>query len=136
MDRSGALDLQGEVDDKGAACGGAGEAMLSDEDMMVRNQKGSNGWYYLCHSMPPNCHFEDFATPGTYTLILTSIGWVTELQTGHPNRFHQQLGMSKVLFRKLLQELQVSTDLQDSKHVKIEEQLAIFMHFCVTGNTN
>ena len=41
VDWSGPLELQGEVEDKGAACGGAGEAMLSDEDMMVRNQKGS-----------------------------------------------------------------------------------------------
>ena len=43
VDQSGPLELQGEVEDKGAACGGAGEAMLSDEDMMVQNhQKPSN----------------------------------------------------------------------------------------------
>ena len=71
-----------------------------------------------------------------HTSILTGIGWVTELQYGHPDRFRRQMGMSKILFRKLLRDLQVSTGLQDSKYIKAEEQAAIFLHFCVTGATN
>jgi hypothetical protein len=71
-----------------------------------------------------------------HTSILTGIGWVTELQSGHPERFQHQMGMSKLLFQKLLRELQAVTGLQDSKYVKIEEQVAIFLNFCVTGTTN
>jgi hypothetical protein len=67
-----------------------------------------------------------------HTSILTGIGWVRELQSGHPVRFRRQMGMSKTLFQKLLRELHSLTGLRDSKHVRIEEQVAIFLKFCVT----
>ena len=71
-----------------------------------------------------------------HTSILTGIGWVKELQSGHPDRFRHQMGMSKLLFQKLLRELQAWTGLRDSRYVKMEEQVAVFLHFCVTGATN
>ena len=46
------------------------------------------------------------------------------------------MGMSKLLFQKLLRELQAWTGLRDSRYVKMEEQVAVFLHFCVTGATN
>lgn len=55
---------------------------------------------------------------------------------GHPMRFHHQFGMERFTFRKLLHELQVRCNLQATKYVKPEEQLAIFLHIARTGLGN
>jgi hypothetical protein len=67
------------------------------------------------------------------TSIFTGQCWINELVTGHPDRFHKQMGMRKHIFRRLLNELQLHHGLRDSKHVTAEEQLAIFLYFARTG---
>lgn len=67
------------------------------------------------------------------TSILTGQRWINELLKGHPDRFHEQIGMRKHVFRLLLNELQLYHGLQDSKYVCAEEQLAIFLHLARTG---
>jgi hypothetical protein len=68
-----------------------------------------------------------------HTSILTGQRWINELLKGHPDRFHEQIGMRKHVFRRLLKELQLYHGLQDSKYVRAEEQLAIFLHLARTG---
>ena len=52
-----------------------------------------------------------------YDSKLSGEDWVQELLNGHPGRFYDNLGMSKHVFRKLVQELQIYAGLDDSKHI-------------------
>ena len=67
-----------------------------------------------------------------HTSILSGHEWVMELLTGHPERIRCELGMHAHVFKQLISELR---DLghTNSKFVSLEEQLAIFLYFCVTG---
>jgi hypothetical protein len=69
------------------------------------------------------------------TSILTGMGWLRELLTGHPVRFYDAFGLPKHVFRKLVRELELHADLKHSKHICAEEQVAIFLHLCKTGCT-
>jgi hypothetical protein len=69
-----------------------------------------------------------------HTSILSGHRWVLELITGHPDRIRCELGVSKDVFLQLLTELRQAGH-QDSRHVTLEEQLAIFIYTCVTGLT-
>jgi hypothetical protein len=68
-----------------------------------------------------------------YDSALSGQAWLQELLNGHPVCFHNNIGMSKHVFRKLVHELQMYAGLEDTKHVTKEEQLAIFLHQCRTG---
>lgn len=67
-----------------------------------------------------------------HTSILSGQAWVSELINGHPGRIRCELGVSHHVFGLLLSELR-RMDYIDSRHVKLEEQLAIFLYTCVTG---
>jgi hypothetical protein len=71
-----------------------------------------------------------------HTSILTGQRWLEELLNGHSTRFYNQLGMKKHIFCRLLSELQVKSGLCNMKHVKAEEQLAIFVYLCRTGSSS
>jgi len=71
-----------------------------------------------------------------HTSILTGQRWLEELLNGHSTQFYNQLGMKKHVFCKLLLELQVKSGLRDTKNVKAEEQLAIFVYLCRTGSSS
>lgn len=76
------------------------------------------------------------ATPrAKHTSILTGAKWVRELIFGHSGRFREQLGVSRTVFRKLCQALQKLPDqpLRNGWYVKVDEQVAIFLHFARTG---
>ncbi|KAI6167784.1 hypothetical protein EDD17DRAFT_1751199 [Pisolithus thermaeus] len=66
--------------------------------------------------------------------ILSGKGWVKELLNGHPKRIHMELGTHRFIFNILITELQAA-GYTHLKHVKIEEQLAIFLYICVMGLT-
>ena len=68
-----------------------------------------------------------------YNSKLSGEAWVQELLHGHPSCFHDNLGMSKFVFQRLVQELQIYAGLDDSKCITKEEQVAIFLHLCRTG---
>jgi hypothetical protein len=68
--------------------------------------------------------------------ILTGHAWVRELLSGHPRRFHNMMGLSKPVFRRLLHELGGYAGLVHSRYISSEEQLAIFLRMCHTGGTN
>ncbi|KAJ8522016.1 hypothetical protein ONZ45_g1366 [Pleurotus djamor] len=63
---------------------------------------------------------------------LTGDAWVRELINGHPDRIRIALGMRLHVFLALVAELRLS-GLCESKHVTLEEQVAIFLYTCVTG---
>ena len=70
-----------------------------------------------------------------HTSALSGVAWVQELLTGHPDRIRCELGVSVNVFWVIINEL-CSLGHSDLKHVALEEQLAIFLFTCVTGNTS
>jgi len=69
-----------------------------------------------------------------HTSALTGEGWVMELLGGHPDRIRCELGMSQDIFSDLISDLRALGH-KNSKHVSLEEQLAIFLYAVVTGLT-
>jgi hypothetical protein len=69
-----------------------------------------------------------------HTSILTGSGWVMELLAGHPERIRCELGVHRHVFLALISELREFGH-TNSKHVSLEEQLAIFLYACITGLT-
>ena len=67
-----------------------------------------------------------------HTSILSGQGWVLELINGHPARMHTELGMWVHVFCRLIVALQ-NAGIGPSKHVSLEEKLAIFLYASVTG---
>jgi hypothetical protein len=67
-----------------------------------------------------------------HTSALSGHGWVMELLNGHLDRIRCELGVSHHVFDLLLSNLR-RMDYKDSRHVTLEEQLAIFLYTCVTG---
>lgn len=67
-----------------------------------------------------------------HTSALSGTAWVTELLTGHPERIRCELGVRKHVFYVLINLLR-QAGCRDSKHVPLEEQLAIFLYASVTG---
>jgi hypothetical protein len=67
-----------------------------------------------------------------HTSALTGAGWVRELLDGHPERIRNELGVHKHIFLGLVAALE-QYEMTSSRHVYIEEQLAIFLYTCVTG---
>lgn len=69
-----------------------------------------------------------------HTSALTGAQWVAELTSGHPRRIRTELGVTHNVFQLLLDEMR-DMGCTDSRHVSLEEQLAIFLYMSVTGNT-
>jgi len=67
-----------------------------------------------------------------HTSILTGEGWVRELINGHPERIRNELGVHRSTFIVLVEVMKMA-GLQPSRHVSVEEQLAIFLYSAVTG---
>ena len=67
-----------------------------------------------------------------HTSAFTGADWVHELLNGHPERIRNELGVHKHVFLGLVAALE-QCGVTSSKHVYIEEQLAIFLYTCVTG---
>ena len=67
-----------------------------------------------------------------HTSALTGADWVCELLNGHPECIHNELGVHEHVFNGLIVALQ-QAGIHSSKHVFLEEQLAIFLYTCVMG---
>jgi hypothetical protein len=67
-----------------------------------------------------------------HTSILSGEAWVQELLTGHKMRIRNELGVYRQTFSTLVQTLQ-DIGIRSSRHVTIEEQVAIFLYTVVTG---
>lgn len=76
-------------------------------------------------------------TPQPYhTSILRGRAWVQELLDGNPRRIHDILGVRKHVFVTLAESLRLHGGLSDTKHVDVEEQLAIFLYTVVRNDSN
>lgn len=67
-----------------------------------------------------------------HTSALSGIDWVRELLNGHPERIRNELGVHKHVFAALIVALRQG-GITASKHVLLEEKLAMFLYTCVTG---
>jgi hypothetical protein len=67
-----------------------------------------------------------------HTSALTGDAWVQELILGHPMRIQCELGVRKHVFHALVNSLR-RDGFTDSRHIRLEEQLSIFLYACVTG---
>ena len=76
-------------------------------------------------------HARRIRTP-YHTSILSGEAWVQELLNGHPRRIRNELGVNRGTFTILCKAIQL-LDIHSSRHVSIEEQLAIFLYTVVTG---
>lgn len=68
-----------------------------------------------------------------HTSKLTRAKWVKELVNGHYDRIWSELGVRVHVFLTLVHELRVVAGLEDSCHVTLDEQVAIFLYMSVTG---
>jgi hypothetical protein len=67
-----------------------------------------------------------------HTSSLSGENWVLELLVGHPERIRCELGVCQQVFGALISDLHEMGH-GNSRHVSLEEQLAIFLYGCVTG---
>ena len=67
-----------------------------------------------------------------HTSAFSGADWVWKLINGHPECICNKLGVHKHVFHALVEDLQL-VGYKHSKHVYLEEQLAIFLYTCVTG---
>jgi len=67
-----------------------------------------------------------------HTSALSGADWVRELLNGHPERIRNELGVHKHVFYELIKALEEGGECS-SRHVFLEEKLAIFLYTCVTG---
>ena len=71
-----------------------------------------------------------------HTSRLSGQQWVDELIAGHDERFYNELGMQKFVFKRLLAVLGQNGHLLETHHVSTSEQLAIFLHYARRGLSN
>jgi hypothetical protein len=69
-----------------------------------------------------------------HTCPFTGLAWVHDLMAGHPERIRHELGVHLHVFKLLLVVLR-KMGYSDSRHVLLEEQLAIFLYACCSGLT-
>lgn len=74
-----------------------------------------------------------FKTPKN-DFILTGAAWISELIRGHPQRIAITIDMEWEVFPKLVEALENHGLKNSSKGVGTKEQVAIFLHWAVTGN--
>ena len=67
-----------------------------------------------------------------HTSALTGADWVQELLNGHPERIRNKLRVHKEVFWALIKSLTLG-GMGPSKHIPLEEKLAIFLYISVTG---
>ena len=63
----------------------------------------------------------------------TGPAFLKMLKQGHPSSFRDAYGLNKHVFRRLLHELHLRNVIADGKHIKTDEQLAIFLYICTSG---
>ena len=68
-----------------------------------------------------------------YNSMHTGEKYIQELLTGHGDHIRDTLGLRQHVFQALIQELKMYADLKSTKHVSVEEQLAIFLCLAHTG---
>src|SRR5882724_11116849 len=76
-----------------------------------------------------------FARQPYHTSVLTGHWWVHELLHGNPRCTKDQIGMEKHVFRQV-RNLFTLTNVSNTHHVDLEEQVAILLYIIVTNLSN
>ena len=109
---------------------------LSDSD----SDSGLEEGLMVCSAVSISCamlwYSSRFVKIPQHTSILSGQHWLDELLGGHDGRFHNEIGMQKFVFRRLLTTLEMCTGLRGTQHVSAAEQVAIFLHFVCRGLSN
>src|SRR5882672_6078161 len=71
-----------------------------------------------------------------HTSILSGQMWVRELLGGKPQCIKDQLGMAKHVFSQLILQIASRTSATHTRHVGLDEQVAIFLYTMVTNLSN
>ena len=101
------------------------QELMRDKALLVTHMVSKLVIDLLSNSIP--------RTPQPYhTSALSGEAWLVELILGHPDRIRCELGMDVHTFKSVTLELRCHGH-KASKHVSLEEQLAIFLYICVTG---
>jgi hypothetical protein len=66
-----------------------------------------------------------------HTSRLSGEDWVQELLEGHEDQIYNELEMHRSVFLCLLWVLQRDAGVHATRHVSAEEQLSIFLHYCM-----
>ena len=74
-----------------------------------------------------------FSRQPYHTSVLTGHLCIHELLHGNPRCIKDQLGMEKHVFRQLVRKLLTLTNISNTFHVDLEEQVAIFLYIIVTN---
>lgn len=77
-----------------------------------------------------------FAKIAKHTSMLSGHQWIEELLAGHDERFYNELGLHKHVFRQLLSVLDRDAGLCGSRHVSASEHLCIFLHYARRSLSN
>ena len=101
----------------------------------VQQLQQITAFHHCCYNVA--CTTPHIKWPWTLPYIYslwTGVPRVEEFLKGHPGCIHCELGVSRKVFLDLISTL-ASFGFGDSKYVKIEEQLTIFLYMSVTGLT-
>jgi hypothetical protein len=71
-----------------------------------------------------------------HTSRLSGQQWIDELINGHERRFHNEIGLRKHVFTRLVSILEKDAGIVHTRHVSAEEQVAIFLHYVHRGLSN
>jgi hypothetical protein len=70
-----------------------------------------------------------------HTSTLSGQQWMTDLETGHPLRIQEQLGMNALGFRRLVKELVTTGALRSGRRIAVNEMVGIFLYTVRTNQS-
>jgi hypothetical protein len=70
-----------------------------------------------------------------HTSLLRGQEWLSEIMEGHPQHMHDQLGVSRLVFRRLLFDLCSSGQLCAGRSLAAEEKLGIYLFILKSNST-
>ena len=113
--------------------------MTPAEELLLHliNLMASAGLLFMATSRDATALYSTrFNRVPVHTSRLLGQQWLDELISGHPRRFHNEMGLHKHVFMKLIRVLGRDTGLAPTWHVLAEKQLAIFLYYVHQGLWN
>ena len=114
-------------------------AMTPAEELVIHliNLVATAGFLFLAASRDATLLYSSrFDRMPVHTSRLMGQDWIDELWDGHDRRFYNEIGLHKHVFAKLVSVLERDAGIIHTRHVSIEEQVAIFLHYAHQGLSN
>ena len=97
----------------------------------------ATGFLFLAASRDATLlYLSQFDCMPVHTSRLTGQNWIDELWDGHDRQFYNEIGLHKHVFAKLVSVLERDAGIIHTRHVLIEEQVTIFLHYTHWGLSN